>query len=217
MSGKITKLKVQKRDQNRVNVYLDGRFAFGLAAVEAARLRVGQALSDEEIARLRQRDAVEKAANKAMNFLSYRPRSQGEVRQRLRKKEYDEETIEETVDRLNRAGLLDDREFARYWVDNRFRFNPRGKAVLRRELGQKRIIDEIIEEVLEDYDEEDAAERAAEAGARRLHRYDDELAFRRKLTDYLRRRGFPYAVVEPIVTDIVAKRTLEGSFQGNEG
>ena len=73
MGGRITALKFQKRNRDRVNVYLDGRFAFGLAAIEAAHLRVGQVLSDEEIARLKERDQVERAVQRAMDLLSYRP------------------------------------------------------------------------------------------------------------------------------------------------
>ena len=198
MSGRITALRVQKRNRRRVNVYLDGRFAFGLAAIEAARLRVGQVLSDEEIARLQERDAVERAVEQALNLLSYRPRSQAEVRRRLLEKGHSREAVQEALGRLSRAGLLDDRAFARFWVENRFQFNPRGVAVLRRELRQKGVDDALIEEVLAEYDEEAAAARAAEAAIRRLRRLDP-LTFRRRLSDYLRRRGFPYAVITPLV------------------
>lgn len=217
MGKKITNISVQKRNQQRVNVYLDGRFAFGLAAIEAARLRVGQVLSDEEIDRLKQRDAVERAVGYGMNLLAYRPRSEAEIRRRLRKKDYETDAIDEALERLRRADLVDDRAFARYWVDNRFRFKPRGRAILRKELWQKGINDRIIEETLEDYDEENAIDRAAEAGIRRLRRYDST-AFRRKLNSYLRRRGFPYHLIKPIVEQAMAERTLEDSLEGeNEG
>jgi regulatory protein len=76
MAGTITALRFQKRNKNRVNVYLDGQFAFGLVAIEAARLRVGQTLSDNDVARLQMRDEVERAYERALNFLSYRPRSE---------------------------------------------------------------------------------------------------------------------------------------------
>ena len=87
MAGTISALRYQKRNKNRVNVYVDDQFAFGLAAIEAARLRVGQALSDDDIARLRRQDDVERAHERALNFLSYRPRSEAEVRRNLRKKD----------------------------------------------------------------------------------------------------------------------------------
>jgi regulatory protein len=58
MAGTITALRFQKRNKDRVNVYLDGQFAFGLAAIEAVRLRVGQTLSDDDVARLQRRPAA---------------------------------------------------------------------------------------------------------------------------------------------------------------
>lgn len=197
MGGTITALRVQKRNRNRVSVYLDGRFAFGLAAIEAAHLRVGQFLSDEEIARLRQRDAAERAAEKGLDLLSYRPRSEAELRQRLTDR-YDEETVAAAMERMRRSGLVDDREFARYWVQNRFQHNPRGTVVLRQELYQKGVDESAIEEALAEYDEEAAAVRTAETAIRKMKGLPPDV-LRRRLTDYLLRRGFPYGVVRPLV------------------
>ncbi len=209
MGGQITALRVQKRNRNRVNVYLDGRFAFGLAAIEAARLRVGQVLSDEDIARLRQRDAAERAAERALDLLSYRPRSEAEIRERLSER-YDAETAGEVLERLRRSGLVDDREFARYWVQNRLQHNPRGAMALRQELYQKGVDEAAIEEALAEYNEEEAAARAAETARRKLRGLAPDV-FRRRMTDYLLRRGFPYSVVRAVVQQILADTGPEES------
>ncbi len=216
MGGKITALKFQKRNRDRVNVYLDGRFAFGLAAIEAARLKVGQVLSDEEIARLKGRDQVERAVQRAMDLLSYRPRSEAEIRRRLRKRGHDEATIGEALTRLRRVGLLDDEAFARYWVENRFQFNPRGVMALRQELRQKGVEDRIIETVLAEYDEETAAARAVERAMRRLHHLDGP-TLRRRLSEHLRRRGFPYELIRPLVEQAAAEHASGGNLGENEG
>ncbi|MGQ9492725.1 MAG: recombination regulator RecX, partial [Anaerolineae bacterium] len=79
MSQKITALKLQKKNRQRVNVYLDGQYAFALQALVAASLKVGQSLSSEEIEQLQRRDAVEVAYERALDFLRYRPRSRAEV------------------------------------------------------------------------------------------------------------------------------------------
>lgn len=205
MAGEITALKTQKRNKERVNVYLDGRFAFGLAAIEAARLRVGQTLSDDDIVRLQEQDDVERAYERALNYLSYRPRSTWEVERNLKKKGVEEPVIEAVVTRLARAGLLDDREFARYWVDNRTRFNPRGFRGLRHELRQRGVSREIIDEALQALDEEAAARKAVEAGIRRLSNAEPA-DFRRKLQGYLARRGFSYAVIKPLVQEKLEER-----------
>jgi regulatory protein len=201
MAGTITALRYQKRNKDRVNVYLDGQFAFGLVAIEAARLRVGQVLSDDDVARLKSRDEVEQAYERALNFLSYRPRSEVEVRRNLRKKDVGHEAIEAVVERLTRAELLDDREFVRYWVENRLRFRPRGLRALRHELREKGVSASIVADVLAGIDEEEPARRAAEAGARRYAGLAPR-DFRRKLGAYLARRGFSYAVVKPLVEEM---------------
>jgi len=83
MAGRITAIRVQKRNRKRANVFIEGDFAFGLAMIEAAKLSKGQYLSDEEIASLRLADEKERAYELALGFLSYRPRSQAEVARRL--------------------------------------------------------------------------------------------------------------------------------------
>src|SRR5512135_31225 len=100
MSGIITALVAQKKNQDRVNVYLDGQFAFGLAAIEAIRLKRGQVLSDADIARLTQADDIEKAHEKALRFLGNRPRSEWEVRQNLVKAGIEAGAIDRVIERL---------------------------------------------------------------------------------------------------------------------
>jgi regulatory protein len=193
MAGTITALTVQKKNRDRVNVYLDGRFAFGLAAIEAARLRRGQTLSDDEIAALQNRDEVQKAHESALRYLDYRPRSTDEIRRHLMKgKDVAPEVMDEVIERLTSVGLLDDRAFARYWLENRSDFSPRGERALRLELRQKGVPGDIIAEVLsEGHNEDEAAYRAAMAQARKVHT-TDPVEFRRKMEAHLARRGFSY-------------------------
>lgn len=212
MTRKITALKFQKHNKDRVNVYLDGAFAFGLAAVEAVHLRVGQGLSAEEIVELQMKDEIERSYERALNYLSYRPRSEFEVRHNLRGKDVEEQVIDVVVGRLRRADLLDDRAFARYWVENRARFNPRGLRGLRYELRRKGVAHEIIDEVLEDFDVDDAARKAVEAGARRLSREAPE-DFRRKLKAYMARRGFSYGLIKPLIEEKLEKRRAEDNTE----
>src|SRR5574340_1504638 len=115
----ITAIEVQKNNPNRVNIYLDGEFAFGLARITAAWLKTGQKLDEEKIERLQAEDARERAYQQAMLFLSYRARSEAEIRQNLKKHEIPEAVIEATLERLREEKLANDPEFARTWVENR--------------------------------------------------------------------------------------------------
>jgi regulatory protein len=116
---KITALKIQARNKSRVNVYVDGKYGFAVAKIVAARLKVGQELDENAIAGLRDVDDVEKAYERALKFLAPRPRSVVEVRRRLETAKVTAPTIEEVLQRLQRAGLLDDQAFANFWVENR--------------------------------------------------------------------------------------------------
>jgi len=205
MAGTITALRYQQRDRDRVNVYIDGSYAFGLPSIVAARLRVGQAVTDAEIAELRQTDDTERAYGCALDFLSYRPRSEAEVRRALRTKGWSDETIEAVLARLVQAGLLNDAEFVRYWVENRAQFNPRGLRALRHELRSKGVADAVISDGLAELDEAQAARSVAEKAAPRLAHLPTP-DFRRKLGAYLARRGFSYAVIEPLIEEMLAAR-----------
>jgi regulatory protein len=211
MSGQVTALKVQKRNRRRVNVYIDGRFAFGLAAIEAMRLGIGQHLSDAEIARLKEKDQVEAAYERALNFLSYRPRSVVEVRRYLTEKKFDVLTVDDVIARLSRVDLLDDKVFAQFWLENRDTFKPRSVRALRYELRQKGISDSIIDELLSEYDESDAAFRAALPQAQKLARRHDFDTSRSKLLAFLNRRGFSRYIARDAVERIMAELSEDGA------
>jgi regulatory protein len=201
MAGIITAIKYQKYNKDRASVYIDGEYAFGLAAILAARLVIGQELTRDDIARLKGCDEVERAYERALNYVSYRPRSEVEIRRNLREK-YEEGDIDAVIKRLEDVGLVDDVAFAQYWVENRLHFRPRGLRALRYELHQKGIADSIISSVLVEVDELQAAREVAESALRRF-RHLSPSDFRRKLEGYLARRGFSYQVVGPLIEDLL--------------
>ncbi len=200
MPGTITALVAQKKNRERVNVYLDGKFAFGLAAIEAIRLKRGQVLSDADIERLQAADDAEQAHEKALRFLSNRPRSEWEVRQNLEKAGYGVGAIDRVVERLRGVNLVDDTAFVRYWIDNRAQFRPKGEVALRQELRRKGVDREVIDTVLAEaeHDEDHAALQAALAKAER-YRNLPRPEFSQKLGAYLARRGFDYETVREAV------------------
>jgi regulatory protein len=202
MAGTITALVAQKKNKDRVNVYVNGEFAFALAAIEAVRLKRGQVLSDGDIERLRGADEIEKAHDKALRFLANRPRSEWEVRQNLAKADFGPGTIDRVIERLKSVALVDDTAFVRFWLDNRAQFNPRGRAALQQELRRKGVERDVIEAVLVEsaHDDEQAAVRSALAKAGR-YRHLPRSTFAQKLGAYLVRRGFNYEVVKAAVDE----------------
>ena len=145
-----------------------------------------------------QHETYQRCLNAAVRFLRYRPRSEFEVRERLRHHGYDSQIIEATIASLKEKGLVDDQAFARFWADNRDAFSPRSQRLIKMELRRKGIDGDIIDQIVAPSDDIEGVYRAAWQKARSLPRTDYQ-SFRRRLGDYLRRRGFGYGVIEKAV------------------
>ncbi|MCP4425262.1 MAG: hypothetical protein GY803_12270 [Chloroflexi bacterium] len=209
----ITALTAQKKNQDRVNVFLDGAFAFGLPFSVAATLKIGQALSPAEIETLRRHDLTDKAKNTAVRLISNRPRSAAEIRRHLDRKGYDAQLIEAVISRLQAVKLLDDAAFARYWVEQRETFKPRSRMALEQELRQKGVSRDVIETAVTDVNETAAARRAAAKKARLWSNLPEE-AFRKKLGGFLQRRGFHYGIIKQITNELWQSMASDEDFEG---
>ncbi len=198
--GTITALTAQVKNQDRVNVYIDGTFALGLALSVAADLRIGQEISQQELEQLDQRDEVHRARERVLRLLARRPYSSTEITRYLRRHKMSDDIIQNVIDDLTEAKLIDDDAFAAYWVEQRETFRPRSRLAMRQELSQKGIDREIVAEALSDMDEIDAARRVAQKQAGRWHTLP-EAEWRTKLTRYLVRHGYPYDIVREVVDE----------------
>ena len=206
--SKITALRVGKGRKKRVNVFLDDRFAFSLEAEVVIKegLQVGQELSASQIEALARSDHFHRCLNAATHYLGYRPRSVFEVRERLQRRGFDDNTIGIVIAKLKEQGLVDDMDFARFWKENRDSFSPRSQWLTKLELRQKGVAGDIIDQVIK-IDDEDSAYRAALSKARRLSRSDYQ-DFRRRLGEYLKRRGFGYGVINHTIERVWEERGI---------
>ncbi len=197
MMKTITALSVQKRNKERVSVFLDGEYAFSLGLNAALALKRGQALSQADIEDLQREDEGLRAYNNALRFLGYRPRSRLEIERYLRQKEYEAEAIDAAMARLVDNHYIDDEAFARAWLSHRERLRPRGARGIAHELRQKGVEREIIDQVLAELDEDVSAWTAVEGKLDRWRNLDDA-AFRKKVTGFLSRRGFGYDAIRKV-------------------
>jgi len=206
--SKITALRVGKGRKKRVNVFLDDRFAFSLEAEVVIKegLQVGQELSASQIEALARSDHFHRCLNAATHYLGYRPRSVFEVRERLQRRGFDDSTIGVVIAKLKEQGLVDDLAFAQFWKENRDSFSPRSQWLTKLELRQKGVAGDIIDQVIK-IDDEDSAYRAALSKARRLSRSDYQ-DFRRRLGEYLKRRGFGYGVINHTIERVWEERGI---------
>ncbi len=197
---KITALGIGRGRGKRVNISLDGKFAFSLEAEVAVKegLKVELALSAEQIRALASSDRLQRCFNAAVHYLSYRPRSEAEIRKRLHQRGFDSDNLETVIARLKEQGLVDDTAFAQFWKDNRESFSPRSQWLTKLELRQKGVASDIIDQAVDTIDDADSAYRALQSKARGLS-YSDYQSFRRRLGEYLKRRGFSYGVINNAV------------------
>ena len=195
MTRTITALKTQARNPERVNVYLDGRYAFALSLNTAQGLTEGQALKTGEIARLKAADQPAAAYDRAVRFLARRQRSIRETVSHLQRCGHPSAVVDAVIQRLRERRYLDDAEFARQWVADRERFRPRSGRALRFELRQKGVDSDEIDRALNGLDEVASARAALRGRLRRwqgLARQD----FKAKVFGFLERRGFSYEIAE---------------------
>lgn len=150
-------------------------------------------------------DPYKSCLDYAYRLLSYRARSIGEIEAKLKRKGYPRPTIKEVTNRLKELGYLDDLEFARSWVDNRKKAKPRGRKMLASELASKGIdqalIDSVMGELLPPEEEYRLLKGLAKQRLERLPKLDPTTK-RKKLYDYLLRRGFSYELVLEVIKDM---------------
>lgn len=205
-AGTVTAITAQANDPERVSVFLDGTFAFGLPAlvVHDEGVRIGERIDAARAAALIAHDEVARATSAALAFLGYRPRSEKEVRDRLRQKGYAPEAIDDAVARVAGWGYMNDASFARLWVDGRG--GSRGRRLLEQELRQKGVERETAREALDEAALDEPA-AALEAGRKRLRQLGgaDPSVTRRRLGGYLVRRGYDYDTVRATLETLMGE------------
>jgi regulatory protein len=210
-AGTITALRAQAKDPQRVNAFVNGEFAIGVSlnTVSKEGLYVGKQLSEEDYARLERAEGYDKAFQAALRLLEARPRSVAEIRDRLRRKEFGDEAITAATGRLAELGMLDDDAFARFWVENRQAFRPRGAGALRDELRRKGVDRAVVETLLRDEaltgDEAGRAMMIARGALRKYAATQDRKTFQRRMGGYLQRRGFGFDIIGPIIDTLWAE------------
>lgn len=203
---RITAVTAQRNDPDRVNVAIDGEFAFGLSADLAleAGLHAGLELDDAAIQRLLAQDETRKATGAALRLLAHRPRAVVELTRRLRQKGYAPEAIDGAIAKLREWHYLDDGDFARRWVEARQTHRPRSARLLTQELRQKGVDTETISEALDDADLDERADalRLAQQKAPTYAGLPPEVQ-QRRLASFLARRGYGYDIVRQAVEAVL--------------
>jgi len=201
-SGKITDIKSVKRDTERVAIFFEDVYigSLSVSRLSSLNLTVGQELTEEELEGLLEETEITKATLSSLKLLSYRARSEKEIRDRLKLKGFTERIITRVIDKLYGWDYLNDRDFARSWVKHRTTGKkPYGSKYIRYELRQKGIDEELINEVLSKIDETKLCEKAGNEVLKRLMKKYKDIELRERIYQHLIRRGFPPNIVIEII------------------
>lgn len=158
-----------------------------------------------DFSRLSKEEQKKQAKEKAFKLLSIRARSERELKDKLKARGFESVIIEEVISDCKRLNLLDDRKFALSWIEGRLSSKPAGKIVFRQELFKKGIkkdlIEEVISESFQDLDETELARKLLERKKKSLKNLEETKA-KKRMTDFLLRRGFSYDVINEVIPDL---------------
>jgi regulatory protein len=206
--SRITGIEPQRRHPERVSIFVDGAFAIGVdgAVAVALGLRVGQSVDTARLQEIARAEELRQALDRALHFLGYRARSQAEVRRRLLQKGYEEEIVDQVIDRLREGGLLDDSQFTEAWVRARTTGRGMGPRRIAWELRQKGVDAETVRDAVGRIDEETELGLALKVGRQKAEsvRGEPMPVARRKVAAALQRRGFSWEVTSRVLDMILA-------------
>ena len=198
---KITKINQQVNHRDRYSIFIDGKYLFSLSETTLLNQKLfsGQLIDSQQLAALIKLSKDDKTYLNALRYIALRPRSIWELQDYLKRKQVDEVSSKEILNKLSDVGLLDDEAFARSWVESRRLLKPSSKRRLSLELRQKRIEEQTIQKVLRDdeVEEQTAINQLINKKRRQAKYRTDKL----KLMQYLSRQGFDYADIKAALAD----------------
>lgn len=210
----VTKIERQKRHPQRVNIFLDDAFAFGIhdAVLVKAGIARGDRLTDDDVQRLQTLEESKRARERAMRLLSHRLRSEKELRTRLLEQEYPPIVIDEVIQQLREDGLINDAEFARSYIHDLQLRKPAGRRLLQRQLLLKGVLKQVADEILEEAVPEGGEQALAlEAAMKLISRAQlrplTTEKQRQRVTQFLLRRGFAWPTISPVLKTLFPSST----------
>jgi len=200
--SKITRIEQQKKKKNRVNIYIDGEFSLGLYTDTVVKFHLyeNKEITPDEISSIKEFEEITDVKEKVINFISYRERSRKEIKDYLTNKGVQNEIATKVLNDLEEANLIDDHRFALSWIKDRNKINPKGNFALKMELLNKGIEGAETESLLQSVDEK---ENARKAFKKAVKKYGNNKASKKKIFEYLKRRGFEIKTAVEVLNELL--------------
>jgi len=212
----ITKIKVQKNNKDRYSIFADfGRgeeYAFSVDedVLIKYQLKKGMELDDLSVTEMLYQDDIRKAYNMAIQYLAHRMRSEGEVRERLKKKEVAEPIIQEAIQRLYKHRFLDDLEFAKAFVRTQMNTTDKGPELIKMSLKEKGVKGPVIDESIKEFVVEHQVDKAIELAQKNfIKNHKDSSRFLKQKTEQLLvRKGYPFNIIQIVMGELDTEKAV---------
>jgi regulatory protein len=201
--SRITEIEPQKKRRGRFNIFLNDEFAFGLdkETIYTFGLRKNDELTEEKIKEITDYDEFNFGKKIAFSFLNYKPRTEKELRRKLKEKKISEKNSDRVILTLKDLKYLDDNQYAKMYLEEKLANNPKGKRVIAMKLAEKGINKEVIKNVVDtNYNEETEIKKAKELLSKYVKkvRAKSPIDKKQKCYRYLLSRGFDYEIVKSV-------------------
>ncbi len=199
----VTKVTVQKANKERFNIFLDEQYAFSVDQNIFIQygLMKGKELDTKDIENILHTDIKRKAYNIAIVFLSYRMRSEKEIRIKLHHKEMPDEIIDDVIKKLKQDNYVNDEQFADAFIKTNIKTTAKGPTVLKRELREKGVHLSHIEKAMEQYTLDEQIEKAQKIMGKSSKKTVSAKQNSSAMEQLLYRKGFESQVIQAIRTD----------------
>lgn len=199
----ISDITPQKRTKERFNIYIDGEYALSLNAetIVSSGVKIDMEVSQEFIEALKQEDTHKYALQIALKYISYKARTEKEVRTRLA--EFDEQSIDYAVDMLKGYGYINDREYVEEFVRQYTESGKYGPYAIRYKLIEKGIGGELLQEAMEDM-RHNQRENAQTLIEKLMSKYSGKPPQKRRQSIYqaLMSKGYEYDEVKDLLSEM---------------
>ncbi|KUP09693.1 hypothetical protein Q73_02100 [Bacillus coahuilensis m2-6] len=210
--GMISKITTQKRNTERYNLFINGKYAFSVdeSVLTRFQLRKGLEIDEEDIHKIQQQDDIRKAINVAVHYLSFRMRSFKEIHDHLKEKEYEEVVIASAMEKIQELGYVNDLEFAIAYSNTQRATTDKGPIRIKQELQEKGVRDSFIQQVIEEYLLDEQVEKAIGIASKiiKKEKKASSLQRKQKVEQSLTRKGYPYSVISIVHEEV--------SYEGEE-
>ena len=209
----ITKIEVQKKKQNRFNIYINDEFSFGVdeATLLKFALTKGTELTQDTIREIEQETQYQNAYQKALHFLNFKLRTAKEVYEKLEKIEVSDKVINQVLQQLMDHGFVNDQFYAESYVRENFALQKKGPKAVAFELKKKGVNDSIIQKALAEFDEATQLDQAIEIAQKYVDRQGNApvKTVKQKVYGFLMQRGYDLDIVQSVISALTFEKQEE--------